>query len=113
MIVETIKNLNDTYVITNILGDEIHTSAEVMAWNNLWLILLAIASLMVLVNKLKEHSKNNNIFDKIMYGGLSVVALAGLFYPIEFGLLGVNIIGTITLVAEYFRYDKINRKSKW
>jgi hypothetical protein len=110
---ETIKSLNDTYSVTNVLGHEIHSSAEIMAWNNLFLILLAIAALMVMVNKLDPKSINNNIYDKILYGGLSISSLAGLFYPIEFGLLGVNIYVTIILVAEYLRYDKTTKKNKW
>lgn len=88
-------------------------SNELMGWNNLWLILLAIASLMVMINKLDEGSKYNNIIDKVLYGGLSLVSLLGLFYPIEFGLIGVNIAVTIILLAEFLRYDKTTKKNKW
>lgn len=110
---QMINSLKDTYTIENVIGVEMHSSAELMAWNNLWLILLAIAALMVMVNKLDDKSKNNNIYDKLLYGGLSVVSLTGLFYPVEFGLLGVNIMITIILIVEFFRYDKVNKKNKW
>ena len=91
----------------------IQISNELVGWNNLWLILLAISSLMVLVNRLDVHSKHNNVIDKILYGGLTFVALMGLFYPVEFGLLGVNIVVTIIMVCEFLRFDKHNNKNKW
>lgn len=86
-------------------------SNELLGWNNLWLILLAISALMVLINKIDNES--NNIINKLLYGGLSLVSIAGLFYPIEFGLIGVNIVVTFIMVVEFFRYDKINKKNKW
>ena len=88
-------------------------SENLIEWNTLWLILLAISSLMVLVNRLDSDSKNNNVVDKILYGGLSLVSLMGLFYPIEFGLIGVNIVVTLIMVVEFFRYDKNSKKNKW
>lgn len=106
-------SLDDIYVNRNILGEQIISNAEIMAWNDVWLILLALASLLALINRLDVDSKTNNLYEKLSYGGLSVVALAGLFYPIEFGLLGVNIILTVLLVVDFFRYDKTNKKNKW
>jgi hypothetical protein len=91
----------------------IQISSDLIGWNNLWLILLAMASLMVLINKMDHESKTNNIYDKLVYGGLTIVSLGGLFYPIEFGLIGVNICVTFLLVGEFFRYDKYNKKNKW
>ena len=88
-------------------------SNDLLAWNTVWLIVLAISSLMVLVNKIDCESKNNNLVDKLVYGGLSIVSLAGLFYPIEFGLIGVNIMVSLLLLVEFFRYDKSDKKNKW
>lgn len=99
------KHLNDIC--------HINTSVEMMAWNSFILILLTIASLMVMVNKFNVDSKNNNLIDKVLYGGLSLTALGGVLYPVELGLLGVNIMVTAILVVEFFRYDKGSKKNKW
>jgi len=98
-------SLNDTYVITNALGNEIRFSAELMAWNNLLLIILTIASFMVMVNRLTNCNKRN-AWTKVMFGGLGIVSLAGLLYPIELGLIGVNIVVTAILLIDFFKHDK-------
>ena len=41
--------------------------------NTLFLILLAIASLLTLVNNLDDKCKYNNLYPKLMYGGLTLV----------------------------------------
>lgn len=99
-------SLQDKYMITNALGQEIHFTAELLAWNNLFLILLTIAALAVLVNRLKPDDNKHNITIKLMYGGLAIMSLAGLLYPIEFGLIGVNVIGTFMLVIDFFKHNK-------
>jgi len=101
-----IHDLADSYVMTNSLGTEIHFSGELMAWNSVWLILLTIASFMVMVNRLKTNDNKHNTMIKILFGGLGLISLSGLLYPVEFGLIGVNIMVTIILIVDFFRHDK-------
>lgn len=105
-----IHDLSDKYVISNILGYETHFSGEIVAWNSISLIILSIASLMVLVNRLKDDNDSHNRLIKLLFGSLAVVALAGVFYPIELGLIGLNIISTIILVVDFFKYDKFRKR---
>lgn len=104
-----IHNLQDEYIVHAPLGSVTHFSGEMMAWNSITLILLAIAALMVLVNRLKPDNDSHNRMVKFLFGGLSLISLAGVFYPIQFGLIGVNVAGIIILIVDFFKYDK-NKK---
>mgnify|MGYP003399662568 CR=1 FL=1 len=90
----------------------LYPSLEIMMWNSVWLIILAISALMVLVNRMDAKDEKSNTCNKVMYGTLCIVALVGVLYPIELGLLGVNIVVSIILLVDYFRYDKIKKKNE-
>ena len=105
-----IHDLNDRYCISNSLGDEMHFSGELIAWNNIFLFFLAVASLMVMINRMKTNDDKHNALIKVLFGGLSIISLAGLLYPIEFGLIGINIAVTIILIVDFFKYDKTRHK---
>lgn len=102
----TIHSLDEQFLIKNSFGKEMIFSAELLAWNSFWLILLTIASLMVLINRLRLENCKYNYLLKFLFGGLALVSISGLLYPLEAGLIGVNIMVTIILVVDFFMYNK-------
>jgi len=102
-----IHSLQDKYMITNVMGQEMHFTAELLAWNSIIMILLTIASLMVMINRMSTEDDTHNRLIKIFFGGLAIVSLAGLFYPIEFGLIGINAMVTIILIVDFFKHKKV------
>lgn len=101
-------NIDDKYIIMNSMGREMHFTGEMIAWNSILMIVLAVAALLVMINRFSDDSKNNSLL-KLLYGGLAVVSLAGLLYPIEFGLIGINLAVIIILTVDFFKYDKKKR----
>ena len=98
-------SINDVCTATNSVGEIMYFSAELMAWNSLWLIALAIAAFMVMIKRLHPTDDKKNWITKILFGGLGVTSLVGLLYPVEFGLIGVNIFATIILLVEFCKKE--------
>lgn len=93
-------------LIEDTSGNIMYFSKELMAINSVFLVLLAIMSILVLINRIDPNNNFKNALLKIMFGGLTIVSLVGILYPIEFGLIGVNIMMTIILAVDFYIYKK-------
>ena len=89
------------FEVKNILGHTIVRSLELIALNNLILLLVMIMSVVTLIHKLHEDmSDREEILCKGKYIGFFGCAALGLFYPIVWGLLGMNFLILVELVFE-------------
>lgn len=107
------NNIEEKFMMHNSFGNEIHFSGELFAWNSIVLILLAVASFMVMINRIQPDTPIRNRYMKTLFGGLGIFSILGLFSPIVFGLLGINMFVAIILLLEYIRYDKKRNICRW
>lgn len=109
----TPNNIEEKFMMYNSFGNEIHFSGELFAWNSIILVALSVASFMVMINRIQYDTPIRNRYVKTLFGGLGIFSILGLFSPVIFGLLGINIFVTIILLLEYIRYDKKRNVSRW
>lgn len=87
--------------IKNVLGKSIEVHYEIFALNYIVLALVMLMSIIALISKLDESmSDRQEFFCKLKYIGIFSCASLGLFYPIKFGLLGLNILLLLELCGE-------------
>jgi len=87
--------------VKNVLGHVANVPLEIFTLNYILLFLVMIMSILVLIHKLDDKMTDfEEWICKIKYIGIFVCASLGLFYPIKFGMLGLNFIFLLVLTGE-------------
>ena len=105
------------YHVKNAFGHVINVPLEFFALNYILLFLVMIMSILVLIHKLDEKMTDlEEWLCKIKYIGIFVCASLGLFYPVKFGMLGLNFIFLLILTGEALNvrvwFEKLFNKNK-
>lgn len=103
--------------VKNALGQISNVPLELFTLNYVLLFLVMIMSILVLIHKLDEKMTDlEEWLCKIKYIGIFVCASLGLFYPVKFGMLGLNLIFLIILTVEALNgrlwFEKLFNKNK-
>lgn len=96
-----VENHVQVLEVKNILGTVKKLPIELIAINNLVLLLIMIFSITTLIHKLNEDMNLKDEFlCKVKYVGLFIGASLGLVYPFVWGFLGLNILILLWLIVE-------------
>ena len=87
--------------VKNAIGHVVDVPLEFFTLNYVLLFLVMVMSIIVLIHKLDERMTDlQEWVCKAKYISIFVCASLGLFYPVKFGMLGLNFIFLIILTGE-------------
>jgi hypothetical protein len=87
--------------VKNAIGHVVNVPLEFFTLNYVLLFLVMIMAIVVLIHKLDEKMTDfEEWICKAKYISIFICASLGLFYPVKFGMLGLNFIFLIILTGE-------------
>jgi hypothetical protein len=87
--------------VKNAIGHVVDVPLEFFTLNYVLLFLVMIMSIIVLIHKLDERMTDlQEWVCKAKYISIFICASLGLFYPVKFGMLGLNFIFLLILTGE-------------
>jgi hypothetical protein len=87
--------------VKNAIGHVVNVPLEFFTLNYVLLFLVMIMSIIVLIHKLNERMTDlEEWICKTKYISIFICASLGLFYPVKFGMLGLNFIFLLILIGE-------------
>jgi len=103
--------------VKNVLGHVSNVPVEIFTFNYVLLFLVMIMSIVVLIHKLDDKMTDlEEWLCKGKYIAIFICASLGLFHPIRFGMLGLNLIFLLILTGEALNgrtwIDKLLHKNK-
>ena len=103
--------------VKNAIGHVVNVPLEFFTLNYVLLFLVMIMAIVVLIHKLDEKMTDlEEWICKAKYISIFICSSLGLFYPIKFGMLGLNFIFLLILTGEALNgrvwFEKLFNKNK-